>query len=444
MIRRLCVLLLGAGLALAQEEKDDEGITIDEAPSGPEKEPERTEPYPAREPGAKVATVEIKKKIYSFPLPADWVLLDDADERTELSWEVLLPGSKKRATLRLFRSEIGGDPRSAPYYYAQWNREETPDVTTEVFAKPLPRLVVRFKSGWVNGDVFLSVRNNLYFLQLGCSADDIKSFEADLFAAAQSFEAEVEAWPRVPKGYKVTKDGAWVIARAPSVSKPLTALAKALDDAEKRFKRMHGALPKGDAPLVVLVHATKDEAAKVEPRAAERDHGFYADGWRRRLFAIPLDRDDAEQRGWLAGEAHQLLLTAKYGEMRPGWIWVGEGTVARAEALLGKALPSLDEGFVNWRSELKLHKLVELEELDRTDSVACGKESLFHVAALLGGKYAKQYRAFFDDLEETGDALGAFERHLARLDPEQVLAATHDYLNTKIKSERREEKERRK
>jgi hypothetical protein len=438
MVRRVCVLLLGAGLALSQEGRDDEGITIDEVPSGPEEAP--SGPRPARTPGQTPATVTIRKKAYALTLPEDWVLTEQENAKSELSWEVFLPGSKVRASLDLFH-DAGDDARSAPYRLAELVRREREGAKVETFREPLPRTVARFPDTageWANESVFLAKGYRCYTLRLSCIASDLPGAEADLLAAAKSFTADVEPWPPIPKGYEMSTEGAWRIARARAVTASLAPLRKALVDTEKSFKRVHGALPKSDAPFVVFVHASKRDAAAIEPEAAENREDFYADGWRRRLFAIPLAKDDARQRGWLAGEVHRLLLTAKYGDISPSWIWVGECTVARAEAQLGKPLPSLEDGFLDWLSDLKLHRLDELVELAKNDSEAWGKESLFHVAALRGGKYRAQYKAFFDDYAETADGVGAFERHLAPIDPEQMRAATYDYFQTKIKAEKRE------
>lgn len=446
MARLLGLLVLCAGFAFAQE-GDDSGITEDEAPaaespepgkSGKAAEPARTTAYPAREPGKKVATVTIRKKVYALTLPADWVLIDGDDPKSELAWEVLLPGSTKRAELLLIREE-GNDPRSLPYRRAEWFRKEQPDATVEVHPKPLPRLVVRRTSNGAD-QMFssVSVRNNIYTLQFACSPDDFAQAEADLFAAVRSFTAEVEIWPPIPKGYEVSEEGTWLVARAPGVTAPVAPLVKALKETEKRFRRDHGALPKGDGPIVVLVHATKAAAGKLEPRAADSEVGdFFGDEQRRRLFAVPLAKDDKDKESMLAYNAHGLLFVARYGDGRPYWLLHGQCTVAQAEVRTGKPLPSLDEGFVAWASTVKFHLLGELDELHEKDRDAWRRESFFYAAALREGKYKKQYEAFLADLAETADALGAFERNIAPIDQEDLRDSTNKYLSTRIKEEKR-------
>jgi hypothetical protein len=414
---RLWFVALCAGLLFAQEEEgEDEGIAVDEPPSAaepeeaPAAEPERKPAGSDRAPGKKAGTTEVKRKVYSLTLPSDWVLEDDEGAKTELAWQVELP-TGARAGLQLLRDENMLDPRSWSYYVADWFRENQRDATVEVRGKHVPLLLVSYPSGRIEA-------------------------RADLLAAAKSLTAEVEPWPPVPKGYLVSSAGTWIVARAPSVTKPLAPLEKAVKDAEKRFRREHGALPKSDAPLVILVHNTTAEAAKIDPEAAKSTDGFHSDYRGRRLFALPIPKGDAEQAGLLTERVHQHLFVARYGDARPAWIRVGEGVIGRAEALLGKPLPSLHEGFAAWYSTLKLHRADELEGLVKANAENWAKEGFFYVVALRGGKYRKEYRAFLDDLVETGDGPGAFARHLGTIDQEKLRASVHAYVTERLKTER--------
>jgi hypothetical protein len=444
MARLLGLLLVCAGFALAQEEEDEGGISVDGAPSGPEEEEakpaqERTTAFPAREPGKKVATVTIRKKAYSFAVPADWVLFEEENEKAELAFEVLLPGSEKRALLELGREERV-DPRSSPYYLAEWFKKEKPETRTEVRTNPCPRLVARQKlneTDWVDVYFYLSIKNNQFRFHLSCSATDFQEAETDMFATVRTFTAEVELSPEIPKGYETSQEGIWLIARAPGVTASTAPLVKALKDVERRFRREHGPLPKNDAPLVVLVHASRAQGAKLEPKIAEQTTDFSALSWSRRLFAIPFAKGNLEQEGLLAASACELLVVAKYGDDRPDWIFWGEALLARAETMTGKPLPSLHEGFVAWASTLKLHKPGDLDELRKSDSEAWTRECLFYAAALREGKYKKQYKAFLDDVAETADGLGAFERHLGSIDEDDLVASTNQYISTRIKEEKR-------
>ncbi len=448
MIPRLCLLLLGATFAFAQDkdekERDDEGISIDEAPAPaePGAEPVRTTAFPAREPGKKPATVEIRQKVYSFSLPADWVLSESKEPEAELAWDILLPGSTKRASLALLRNDNLVDARSAPYRQAAWIRKDKPDEKTEVRLKPCPR-VVHDRATWIDLFLYRSVRNNHYVFRLGCSPDDFPQAEADMLAAVQSFSAKVEIWPPLPKGYQVSQEGTWLIARAPSVTASLAPLVKALKQTEKRFQKDHGPLPKGDPPIVVLVHGSQGDASKIEPKVADGVDGLYAALEHRRLYATPLDKDALEREGSLAGEAQMLLFCARYGDTMPLWVTGGERTVARAESITGKPLPSLDEGFVAWVSNLRLHTLDELEAIRASKNPnweTWNPEVFFYVAMLRAGKYRKQYRAFLDDYAETADGLGAFERHFGEISQEQLRVATNEFISTKLQEVKRERK----
>jgi len=423
MVRRACVLLLGAGLALAQEGKEDAAA----APAA-----ERT-PFPARAAGKKPATVAIKRKVFTLRLPADWLLQDTESEKAEVAWKVLLPGSTEPAELLLVRGDEFAHPRSAPYYHKEG---QTWEGETEIRPNPVPRLVVtRPGRDWMNLYAFFSVRNNLYYFHLSCAEEDFAQAEQDLIAAVQGFAADVAIWPAIPKEYETKPEGIWLVAKAPSVTASLAPLVAGLKEAEKRFQRLHGAIPKSAAPIVVLVHASVAEAKKLEPKTDEGDGGFFADVQHRRILALPVANENLEQQGWLAAMAHGLLLMVKYGDTRPNWIWLGECTVARAEAEAGKPLPSLHDGFAGWISKVKLHTLDELEAMRQADPPTYGMESFFYVAALQAGKHKKAYGEFLKEFGETGDG-EAFRRHLFAVGQDELRAATNEFL-AKIKPEPR-------
>lgn len=418
MGRRVSLLLLAAGLASAQEGNNAAAA-------------ERTTPYPAREAGKKPATVPIKKKVFSFPVPADWVLRDVEEPKAELAWTVLLPGSTERAELWLVRDEHLANPRSAPYYHKE---AQTWEGETGIRPSPVPRLIVTRPGGdWINAYFFCAVRNNPYYFHLSCADEDFAQAEQDMIAAVQGFAADVATWPPIPKGYETKQEGIWLVAKAPSLTAPLAPVVAGLKEAEKRFKRQHGTLPKGDA-IVVLVVASASDAKKIEPEAG--DDGFYADAQHRRILAVPVA--NLEQQGWLAGVAHGLLLVAKYGDTRPELIWMGERTVAQAEAMTGKPLPSLDEGFVSWISNLKLHTLDELEEIKRSDRTTYAIESFFYVAMLQAGEHKKAYQGLLKEFGETGDGV-AFARSLLAIGQEELRTATNEFV-MKIKPEKRKER----
>lgn len=447
MTRFLGLLLVLASLAFAQEKEDEGGISIDEVPEGPEEEPakpaEKPKPvtaFPAREPGKKVATVEVKKKVYTFAVPEDWVLLEENSETSELEWELLLPGSKKRGSLWLMKRDGGGDPRSWPYHHAEWVKKEKPERSVEVRARPRPLAIDRHTlndTDWVYGFVPLSVRGNQYLFQISCAAADFPQAESDLLATADSFKARVEIWPPIPTTYEKSEAGAWLIAKDPNVTASIAPLVKALKDAEKRFCREHGPLPKSDTPLVVLVHASRAQGAKLDPSVGERQDDFHAKVWERRLFAVPFPKENVDQAKDLAGAATDLLFVAKYGDWRPGWISAGERALASAEVRTGKPLPSLDEGYLGWYSTLKFHKISELEALREKDADGWYPEAFFYVAALREGKYRKQYQAFLADYAETADGPGAYERHVASINEDDLIEAANHYIATRIKEVKR-------
>ncbi|MFI5403397.1 MAG: hypothetical protein ACHQ1G_10700 [Planctomycetota bacterium] len=416
MLRRSCALLLGATLALAE---------------GGDGEP-AAKPHPARAPGKKPATVAIRKKVFSFALPADWVLSEVEAPNAELAWNVFLPGATEPAELLLVRDEGYVNSRSAPYYHKE---SQTWEGETEVRPSPVPRLVVtRPGRDWMNTYMFFAVRNNPYYFHLSCADEDFPQAEQDLIAGVQGLAADVAIWPPIPKGYETKQDGNWLIAKAPSATAPLAPLIQGLKEAEKRFQRQHGTLPKGD-PIVVLVQGSAPETKRIEPEASGAADGFYADVRHRRVLAVPVAKEDLEQRGRLAEAAHGVLFVTRYGDTRPNWVWAGECAVANVEAVTGKPLPSIDEGFATWVSKLSLHTLDELEELRRTDLATYGLDSFFYVGMLHTGKHKKAYGEFLEEFARTGDGV-AFERRFFGIGQEELRAATKEFAS-KVKMEKR-------
>jgi len=425
MVSRVCILFLGAGLAFAQGDAAS-------PPQGP------ATPHPARPPGKKPQTVAIRKKVFSFPVPADWVLQEIEAGKAELAWRALLPGATEPAELLLVRGDEFAHPRSAPYYHREG---QTWEGETEIRPNPVPRLVVTRPGGdWMNLYAFFAIRNNQYYFHLSCADEDFAQAEQDVIAAVQGFAADVETWPAIPKGYETKQEGIWLVAKAPSVTASLAPLTAGLKETEKRFKRQHGTVPKGD-PIVVFVHASASEAKKIEPGAGDAVGGFYVDPQRRRILGVPVAKEDLEQQGRLAEAAYGILFMAKYGDIRPEWVWVGERAVARAEAVTGKPLPSLDEGFVAWISKLQLHTFDELEELRRSDVETYYIESFFYVAALQAGKHKKTYQGLLKEFEVTGDGV-AFTRSLLAIGQEELRTATNEFVTKTIKPEPRKQQKK--
>jgi len=433
----LWVLLLTLGVAFAQEaEDDDEDLVIDDVPkSSPEEEKAADRPPtypPAREDGKRPRSVAVRKGPFTLSLPADWVVREFDAAKAAAGWDVWLPGAKALARLQIFRGETFTDPRVAP-----WNMRESlkasSGIEIEVLTEPVPAITVRRADlAWMHA--YRAVRNNLFTLELQCPPENFDQAAADLLAGAKSFKADVELWPPVPEGYESKQKGPWLIARHPDVKGSLALLEKELKAEEKRFRHTHGSLPKGDAPLVVLVHASDGDAAGIDPAVKEHlRHGFYADLQHRRLFAVLPAKDDLEQLASLAEEAHDLLFLARYGDLQPYWLCIGDGLVDRAEVVTGTDLPELCESWVNAWKDLDLHRTDEMEAQVEARAEKWGTEAFYYAAMFREGRFRKEYKAYLDDFSETGDGQGAYDRHLKPLDPDEVRKAVEEYY-LKLKS----------
>ncbi|MHC4668348.1 MAG: hypothetical protein ACYTFD_08060 [Planctomycetota bacterium] len=443
----LALLLVCPGLLLAQDKKDeDDDIEIEigseDDPLPDEAEPEKRKPktaLPKRKPGHKPKWVrhQDEQKVYTIRLPDDWVTERYDAGRAVLGFRLKLPGSTTGAALSVVEANQMADPRSAPRYWRESFEKTYKGAAIEPRARPLAHL-----RGQVDDRgrqravlvVFLEkIKGNGFYVQFECAQADIADAEADLFTAARSFEAKLERWPPIPEGYVTRRKGRYLLARPASVTRSVAFLLKLLQKQEKRFQKVHGPLPKRDEPVVVLVHNSKRQAGEILKQAGDAQQDFYADLQHGRLFAVPVAKGNTEEAGWLAGEAQGLFLLLRYGDTRPQWAWSGERTVARAEVMTGKALPSLHRGFVGWLQETKVGRLDALAERTEENKETFGKQAFYYVCMFHAGKHKKAYRKFLKDYAATCDWEAAFRRHLEPLGYDVLQAATQSFMYDKIK-----------
>lgn len=440
MARLLLMLLLMPGLLLAQDsEEDDEEIVIDETPEGEDDAPTKPAPepktHPKREKGKKPGKVKIKEKVYEFRLPDDWAARPFDAARGELGFDLKLPGSDQRSRLTLVREETMGPARTAPLRFREWALKNDRRATAEIQPRPWPQLVVSTDNRgleWRVTYLFLEVKGNPYYFEFQCPADEFEQAQNDLHAIAASFKADVEWWPPPPKGYGIVEKGNFVFATHPALKRSIKPLQKALKNEEKAFAKVHGRLPK-DTRILVLVHESRETARSLLAQAADTDSGYYADANGRRLFAVPLAKNNRDAIGFAAGAARGVLLMLKYGDTRPNMVWAGERGVARASAMTGKPLPNLHAGFTGWLDGATIRRLDEIENL-KPNADDFGKQSLFYTCMFHAGKYKKEYRAFLKEYAETGDGEAAFKTHIGSIDSGKLRDAVQDYMFNKIKS----------
>ncbi|MHC4492358.1 MAG: hypothetical protein ACYTDU_12110 [Planctomycetota bacterium] len=172
MLKRMLWLLLFAGAVFAQDDEEDDGIEIDSTPESEEPE-DSTEPAkkPTRKRGKRPGTVLFTARIFEIELPEAWEpkLLDAA--KSELAWDVKLPGSNATARLYLNREDKMADPRSAPRQFREGALKNFKGKEAESRGEPVPQLIVHFGEPdreRVAQYVFRKIKGNPYYLLLDC------------------------------------------------------------------------------------------------------------------------------------------------------------------------------------------------------------------------------------------------------------------------------------
>lgn len=440
MLKRMLWLLLFAGAVFAQDDEEDDGIEIDSVPEGEEPEDSATPAKkPTRKPGKRKGTILFTARMYEIELPEAWEPnLIDAP-KFELAWDIKLPGSNVPARLHLDREDKMGDPRSAPHYWREGVLKNLKARDPRSVALPLPQLIVLHGEGdqeRIAQYVFRKIEGNPFFLLFDCGKEAFAAAQADVVAAMQSLKAEVKRYPRIPKDYVLKKKGNFLFAVHPSVKRSLKGLQKVLRNQEKRFKKVHGSLPKTKELAVILVHNTKRQAGDLSRNAEKSQTNFFVDVQHGRLFAVPVKASMGEPAGNAASAAQLFFLILKYGDTRPRWVWEGERYLARAQQMTGKSLPNLHAGFANWIGETKVGRLDEIKEINEGNQKDYGKLAFYYVCMFHGGKYKKEYKKLMKEYGETLDWEAAFDKHLGPIGYDALRAATEVYMYTKIKAVR--------
>ncbi|MHC4490897.1 MAG: hypothetical protein ACYTDU_04665 [Planctomycetota bacterium] len=236
-----------------------------------------------------------------------------------------------------------------------------------------------------------------------------------LFNAVQTMSAAVDEFPPRPERYKaITKDDYLYLLHPDVRAKVVKDLHRQLTNEERAFTKLHGKLPKDpDHPASIVVHAKKEHALDLSPKAAESYSGYYTDRINRRVFAVPLGRGK-EPLAYFASALRSLFFTMRFGDNQPYWIHEGEVRAAWVTHMSGRKLPALSPGYKKSIPDrfAALQQLHTLRGADLTNQAFC--YVAFFVAG--PGKYQKAFKSFFKTFATTGDWRSAQKKHLLGLD----------------------------
>ena len=368
---------------------------------------------------------------FTIELPAAWTPTPAKADKAVMSWEGQLPGGAGPIEVTVYHLPGMISARTQPFFERDVH---PPRFDVKGPAKPesdvLPHLWMDepASAGPATRHVWMYrvIRRNGFTVYFQCRADAWPLVREQSLRAAASLTTRVDEWPAPPAGYKRrVRDG--IVYYVHSAAGDSDAAVHAVVRGEQQgFAKLHGMAPSvPDAPLVVVVHAKKEDAAVLCADAATAPRGQWFDGSTMRLFAVAPMKDDEVGSAVLAREARQLAFVHAFGRSEPFWLFVGESSLAWSEEVTGKSLPVVPAGFAPTPAR-RFNELVSLASASDDDADAM----LVYTAFFLHGprKYRDAFSAFLKDVAATGDAETAQEARLLSLDQEQLWKDANEFI----------------
>ncbi|MCZ6573359.1 MAG: hypothetical protein O7C98_09355 [Planctomycetota bacterium] len=422
----------------------EEGEAGDDPEGDPEAAPPREQPKPKQEPRKKsgrpgaLQVYEDETKVYRIRLPEEWTV-SPREGNLAMALDIQLPGSRSRSSISVRVVDRMGDARSMPVNNLDNSKQSFNATDARTRSSPVPHIELRYPRGgedWMAIISYRKIRGNGLVFQLECSDAVFERLRDPFLAAAQSFEADLELYPPIPKTYKIKKKGIVTYAQHPRV-KSIKDTLKLFSSVEKRFTRYHGKFPKSDdeQPVVYILRQMRDARSVLEA-VADSTNDQFMDWANVRLFATPVIRSDLNKLGILTENAHQMYFRLVYGTQEPHWARTADGGWARSHETTGKKLPFMQDGLANWRQQTTIGRLDKLDSLrGQGDGSAFYKQSFFYGCFFHAGpsKYRKAYKQFLKAWRETGNGKRAAEKHLYSIGIEKIQQAATKWVHQDLK-----------
>ncbi len=311
---------------------------------------------PAASPATKEYASDDKK--YAISMPASWTVSSEKKKGTELiSLSAELPDKNGTAYFEL-RTVPGcldlrglAARRGADMTDVGKDGGKVIDGPSLTF-EPMPQALVRveFKEGvfieWLGVRM---IRRSAFALDVGCAKDVWPKVQDACLAALRSLKTTLPEWPDPPRNHRrVVRDGYEYYVHPSVEDADLDAVHKRLRAVEAAFVKQHGPTSwTEDAPFVVVVHATREDAVKFDAKIDGHSRsGSYADGELCRLSVVPPPKGASAAAAELACAAWRSFVDQTGMDDYPFWLYLGEGDAAAAESLAGKPLPALPDGMI--------------------------------------------------------------------------------------------------
>ena len=359
----------------------------------------------------------------AIELPAAWTLTPDKVEQAVMAWKGELPEEGGPVAVTVYHLPGMLSARAQPFvernvHPGRYDVKGPAHPETEF----LPHL-------WMDEPVergptvrhvwmYRVIRRNGFTAHFMCKADSWPRVREQCLRAALSISTTMDEWPAPPAGYKRRVRDGIVYYVHPAAGDSDAAVHAVVRGEQQAFAKLHGAIPSApDSPMVVVVHAKAQDAAVLCKEAATAPGGEWFDGATFRLFAVAPPKGDEVARARLARDARRLVFKHAIGGVRPFWLWCGESGLAWSEAMTGKPLPCVPQGF----TPPPVHRFDSIGSLESASDDEAD-EMLVYVAFFLHGprSYRDAFTAFLKDVAATGDVDTAQEKRLLSLDQEKL------------------------
>ena len=364
--------------------------------------------------------------IFTVRLPAEWTVEvhHGRSRKTDLMLKITPPEAERAAYLYVWNKKGMRGPRAQAWYEGPRILRDQKGQSSSIEMKPLPHVIISRKSRSSGAErvyvvAYRVVQGNGLKIALSCRKALWEKIKDTYFAAVQAISAAVDEFPPRPERYKAVVKDDYLYLLHPDVSaKAIKDLHRQLTNEEREFVKRHGKITiDPDHPPSIIVHAKKEDALELSPKAAESYSGYHADWLNRRVFAVPLGRG-REPRAYFGSVLQSLLFTMRYGANQPYWVHEGEVRAAWIRHMSGRKLPALSPGYKKSIPSrlVALSQVPTLRGADLTNQAFC--YLAFFVAG--PGKYKKAFKLFLKAFATNGDWRAAWKKHMLSLDQKRL------------------------